>query len=137
MRVDEKLEQLKVLLEWIDRMLSYNELRLKDVPGEVRTDHSGLYTTALRISNGVSNRRFISDLTILCFDINLLREGCTSRERLISVLRSKLAINNYEGDEEFEEFKKEIPENILSELRGDSRERYENICTQLTEQGVE
>ena len=53
-------------LQWVKNMLLCDEIRLKDIPYEVRTASSSLYVIAFRISNKVSCKRFIKDIQLLC-----------------------------------------------------------------------
>jgi hypothetical protein len=126
-------KQIEIAVEWIKRMLLHGEMRLKDVPQSIRINNPDIYGSALRISNGVSNKWFVGDLTMLCLDLNVLSDGFYQRRRMLSYLQTYLNHNNYKGDEEFESFKNDISENLLSEMHNDTQSRYENIRNQFDE----
>ena len=61
-------------LQWVEKMLLCDMIRLRDVPKEIRTAAGGVYITALRISNSVSAKRFVQDLIVLAQDIYTMPE---------------------------------------------------------------
>lgn len=84
-------------LQWIQNMLLYDEIRLKDIPFEIRSSDRGIYITALRISNKLSCNRYIRDLNILCNDILVLGKSYPYHSCLIDVLNTYLSINDHLG----------------------------------------
>lgn len=120
---------------WLGEMLIHDEIRLKDIPHKIRTSDTLVYVSALRISSGVSCKRFIQDLTVLCDDINMLENEHFCKIRLIETLSDNLHLNDYKGDKEFEYFKQSLSENLLRKLQESDGAREEYIRNQLEKQG--
>ena len=98
-------------------MLLCDEIRLKDIPYEVRTASSSLYIIAFRISNKVSCKRFIKDIQLLCQDIYKMSNDNPIKTELVHTLSQYLSLNDYKGEKEFVDFQKNIYEEVLQELR--------------------
>lgn len=56
-------------LNFIVDMLLYDKVRIKNVPRELRVFNTSLYITALRISRGLSQERYMEDINLLKSDI--------------------------------------------------------------------
>ncbi|MCM1358199.1 MAG: hypothetical protein NC205_06355, partial [Prevotella sp.] len=52
-------------LQWVKNMLLCDEIRLKDIPYEIRTASSSVYVMAFRISNKVSCKSFANEMHIV------------------------------------------------------------------------
>ena len=107
-------------LLWTGDMLNCNKIRLSDVAFEIRTSSPSIYHKAFIVSNYISCTRYIEDLKTLCGDILNLDNSYFYRNDLLKTLSHALygiTRKNYSGVGEFEDFKREIPEKILSELR--------------------
>ena len=104
-------------LQWVDKMLLCDMIRLRDVPKEIRTAAGGVYITALRISNSVSVRRFVQDLIVLAQDIYTMPEDNPIRPVLLRHLYDYLSINNYKGEEVLESFRNDLYPEVLQELQ--------------------
>ncbi|MCL2053164.1 MAG: hypothetical protein FWG90_01820 [Oscillospiraceae bacterium] len=118
-------------MDFIIEMLLHDELRLKDIPTDLRVTAPSVYTTALRISRGISCRRYVKDITILCDDILILSKNFEYRKRLLEKLEHSLTLHNYEKDEYFVSYKEDIPKEILSELQEMRGIRGEIIRSEL------
>ena len=105
--------------KWIKSMLTLNEMRLKDIPRDVRIYDSGVYTAAFRMSStsGTSCKRFVQDLEILLNDICCEGSESIVKDDLIGVLYSALYFNDHREEKELEYFLETIPETILQKLR--------------------
>lgn len=115
--VEELYKFHKNVVLWVEEMILKNELRLRDVPGEIRRTSKLIYIAAFRASRSVSCFRFISDLQVLCEDIALLPDTDKKRKsELIALLSDTLQLSDYKGDERFEAFKKDMDEDVLREL---------------------
>lgn len=104
-------------LQWVNQMLLSDMIRLRDIPKGVRTGSKSFYVTALRISNGLSCERFVQDLKIFTQDIYTLPNDQPIRRSLINTLQNRLEINEYEGEELIESFKKDLYPEVLLELQ--------------------
>lgn len=111
-------------------MLLYNEIRLKDIPEKLRVSSSSTYNAALRLSNGLSCKRFVQDMKILCRDIYIIDDEA-KQDQLVSVLAQYLQINDHRNEAEFIEFEKSIYEPVLQKLQDHSRSVSELIREEL------
>lgn len=116
-RKDKSMDFYESTLQWIKNMLLCDEIRLKDIPYEVRTASSSLYVIAFRISNKVSCKRFIKDIQLLCQDIYKMSNDNPIKTELVHTLSQYLSLNDYKGEKEFVDFQKNIYEEVLQELR--------------------
>lgn len=107
----------KATLHWVQNMLLCNEIMLKDVPYEVRTESHLVYIMAFRASRNVSCKRYIKDLQILCQDIHLMDDANPQKEQLLRTLSSGLTFHNFQEDLEFVDFQKSIYEDVLYKLQ--------------------
>ncbi len=103
------------VVEWIRDMLANDEIRLKDIPYRIRRTESSIYITALRVSEGISEKRFIGDMRIFADDLSC------GNEHMLSAFSAELSVNKYLGSAEFENFKKDISPTVMRKLR--ERER--------------
>lgn len=105
------------VVSWIGELILKDEIRLRDVPPDVRRSSDSIYISAFRTSRSCSCRRFISDVQVLCDDIIMLYDTDNQRKaQLIALLSDTLQLSDYKGDERFEAFKKDMDEKILREL---------------------
>lgn len=126
----------KVALHWIKNMLLLDEIRLKDIPQEIRVSSSGVYVTAFRISNGVSCKRFVKDLQVLCHDIYMLDSDEPQRAVLVRTLADYLAINDHKKEDEFIDFQETIYEEVLCELQRSSESAQNALRQQFEKIGI-
>jgi hypothetical protein len=126
----------RISLDWIKDMLLHDEIRLKDIPADIRISDTCVYVTAFRISNKIACKRFIGDLRVLCRDILTTNVKSCNRKNLLRALSTYLAINDYLGDENFEDFKNDIPPHILQEVQGNNETVRNNIESELKKQGI-
>lgn len=117
-------------LQWIQSMLLCDEIRLKDIPSKIRTSSGSTYSTALRVSNKLSCKRFIQDMKILCRDIYTADDEA-KQDELVSVLARYLNINDHGNEADFIEFKENIYETVLHKLQTRSRTVSEIIRKEL------
>lgn len=101
-------------VQLINDLLLNDRIRLSEIPKELRLSKTSIYSSALRISNGLSCQRYIEDLKILCKDI--LTSDINLQRDMKSYLECYLLLNNYEGNERFERFKKVVQKKVLSKL---------------------
>lgn len=107
----------RVMLDWIMDMILKDEIRLRDVPADVRISSNLIYVAAFRASRSCSCRRFVSDVKVLCGDIVTLYDTDDRRKaQLTALLSDTLQLSYYKGDEYFEDFKKDMDEQVLQEL---------------------
>lgn len=108
----------RIMVEWIGEMILKDEIRLRDIPPDVRRSSNLIYISAFRASRNCSCNRFISDIQVLCQDIIMLYDTDHCRKaQLIALLSDTLQLSDYKGDERFESFKKDMDEQILRELQ--------------------
>ena len=105
------------VVSWIGELILKDEIRLRDVPPDVRRSSDSIYISAFRTSRSCSCGRLISDVQVLCDDIIMLYDTDNQRKaQLIALLSDTLQLSDYKGDERFEAFKKDMDEKILREL---------------------
>lgn len=104
-------------LQWISDMLLSDEIRLCDIPADVRTASTSPYIAAFRISDGLSCKRFVRDLQLLCKDIYSMSGENPMKAELVDLLSKHLSLNNHKGDADFVNFTSNIYEEVLRELR--------------------
>lgn len=104
-------------LQWVEKMLLCDEIRLKDIPYEVRTASSSVYVMAFRISNKVSCKRFVKDIQLLCQDIYRMSDKNPMKQELVHTLSQYLSLNDHKGEDIFVDFQENIYEEVLQELR--------------------
>lgn len=105
------------VVSWIGELILKDEIRLLDIPPDVRRSSDSIYISAFRTGRSCSCRRFISDVKVLCEDIVMLYDNDERRKtRLVALLSDILQLSDYKGDERFEAFKNDMDEKILREL---------------------
>lgn len=107
----------KSALQWVKNMLFYDEIRLKDIPYEIRTSSLTPYVMALRISRGVSCKRYIKDLQILCRDIHRMNDNNPMKAQLLNKLVDAMNFHDFQEEQEFVNFEKDVYEDVLRGLR--------------------
>ena len=85
----------EITLQWIRNMLLCDEIRLKDIPYEVRTSSCSIYVMAFRISNKISCNRFVKDMQLLCQDIYRMSNKNPMKQELVHTLSQYLSINDH------------------------------------------
>lgn len=110
-------ELYRDVVSWIRELILKDEIRLRDIPLDIRRSSDSIYVSAFRASRSCSCRRFISDVKVLCEDIVMLYDNDEGRKaRLVALLSDTLQLSDYKGDERFESFKNDMDEKILREL---------------------
>ena len=127
----------KSTLQWIQNMLLSDEMRLKDIPPEIRTSSNSIYITALRIGRSTSCRRYVKELQMLCQDIHLMGDDNPIKDRLLRTLSDALNLHGYQEDKDFVDFQNNIYENVLRELQTKRRSIQRNLNDQLRQQRFE
>lgn len=59
----------QITLQWIEKMLFYDKIRLKDIPTEIRISSADIYIIAFRISRNKTFHQYLQDLEVLCSDL--------------------------------------------------------------------
>lgn len=110
-------ELYRDVVSWIGKLILKDEIRLRDVPPDIRRSSNLIYISAFRASRSCSCNRFISDVKVLCEDIVTLyyTDDCR-KAQLVAMLSDTLQLSDYKGDERFEAFKKDMDEIVLQEL---------------------
>ncbi len=116
-RKDKSMNFHESTLQWIENMLLCDEIRLKDIPYEIRTASSSVYVMAFRISNKVSCKRFVNDMQLLCQDIYKMSDKNPMKQELVHTLSQYLSLNDHKGEDIFVDFQENIYEEVLQELR--------------------
>ena len=134
--MDNNIEELyklhHTMVSWIGDMILRNEIRLRDVPADIRRSSEKIYICAFRASRSCSCNRFISDVQVLCDDITMLYDNDDEKKaRLIALLSQYLQLSDYKGEERFESFKKNMDEKILRELCNYQHSHDKQFCTML------
>lgn len=126
------------VVSWIEELILKDEIRLRDIPPDVRRSSDSIYISAFRASRSCSCRRFISDVKVLCEDIIMLYDNDERRKaRLVALLSDTLQLSNYKGDERFEAFKNDMDEKILRELHDYEYAHGKQLSTLLREYQTE
>ena len=120
-------------LHFLEEMLLYDRIKLSEIPQNIRVSHRPIYISAFRISRdeSIPCDRFINDLELLCSDILSLDKRSKSRKNLIEVLFSQLNFNDHKGEKSFVDFKKNMPKDILYEMRRNRSADVNDLRTQL------
>ena len=75
--MDESICQLmnfqQITLQWIEKILFYDKVRLKDIPTEIRATSADIYIVAFRISRNITCQRYLQDLEVLCLDLTAIK----------------------------------------------------------------
>lgn len=71
----------------IDLLLLNHTIDIADLPFEVRTIEPTFYTTALRYSRGISSKKIIEVLSLLCSDIERLYHNHYKEKERLCFLR--------------------------------------------------
>lgn len=126
---DKYMKSLEIIdcdmLIWVRELIAQNIIFLSDIPRSFRQAHSSVYVNAFRRSDSRGTvKRFIADLNVLCDDIMLLHvdDNTEYADELLRVLENALEINNVSGDDDFENYKRNLDEKLLQKLQ-DFRER--------------
>ncbi|MGN0552366.1 MAG: hypothetical protein ACI4I1_03210 [Oscillospiraceae bacterium] len=110
------------VVSWIEELLLRDEIRLRDIPSDIRRVSDMIYISAFRTCRSGACNRFISNVNALCEDIKMLYDTDDHRKmQLIALLGSTLQLSDYKGDERFEAFKRDMDEAVLQQLHD-----YEN-----------
>lgn len=125
-------------LQWLFDMVLCNKIALQDIPREVRVEDDYIYIAAFRLSSRGGYfpvDRFVKDLTTICEDICSLDDD-RDKDGLVETFSRYLNNNEHEEDEEFVNFKKNLSEEILWELRKRGKISREAIDKQLRDRGI-
>lgn len=108
---------LQQTVSWIEKMLLDGEIRVRDVPRELRVTNTSIYVTALRFSRAISCKRYVQDLELLYYDILFLYSDTYERRNLIDCLLNGLQFHDFKNEEEFCVFQESIREDVLQEMQ--------------------
>ena len=125
--------------KWIMHLLVRDEMRLKDIPFEIRVTDDSIYTAAFRISSISSCVRFVQDLTVLCNDIYQLDfdpRHANFKNALLRVLSDQLCLNDHKGAEELGYFLESVPTKVLQQLRDYDGIRKDYLGEEFGKHGI-
>lgn len=133
--MDESICQLmnfqQITLQWIEKMLFYDKVRLKDIPTEVRATSADIYIVAFRISRNISCQRYLQDLEVLCLDLTAMKNQDPMKSKLLRILSNALKFHDFGEKQEFVNFQKNMPEILLRQLQAKEQAVQNNIRDQF------
>ena len=133
--MDESLCQLmnfqQITLQWIEKMLFYDKVRLKDIPTEVRATSADIYIVAFRISRNITCQRYLQDLEVLCLDLTAMKNQDPMKSKLLRILSNALKFHDFGEKQEFVNFQKNMPEILLRQLQAKEQAVQNNIRDQF------
>ena len=101
----------QITLQWIEKMLFYDKIRLKDIPTEIRISSADIYIIAFRISRNKNQ-----DLM---------------KSKLLRILSNALKFHDFGENQELVDFQKNMPEILLQQLQTKEQAIQDNIRNQL------
>ena len=133
--MDESICQLmnfqQITLQWIEKMLFYDKVRLKDIPTEVRATSADIYIVAFRISRNITCQRYLQDLEMLCLDLTAMKNQDPMKSKLLRILSNALKFHDFGEKQEFVNFQKNMPEILLRQLQAKEQAVQNNIRDQF------
>lgn len=104
-------------LQWIEKMLFYDKVRLKDIPTEIRATSADIYIVAFRISRNKTCHQYLQDLEVLCSDLITMENQDSIKSKLLRILSNALKFHDFGEKQEFINFQKNMPKNLLQQLQ--------------------
>lgn len=133
--MDESICQLmnfrQITLQWIEKMLFYDTVRLKDIPTEIRATSADIYIVAFRISRNITCQRYLQDLEVLCLDLTAMKNQDPMKSKLLRILSNALKFHDFGEKQEFVNFQKNMPKNLLQQLQAKEQAVQNNIRDQF------
>ena len=133
--MDESICQLmnfqQITLQWIEKMLFYDKVRLKDIPTEVRATSADIYIVAFRISRNITCQRYLQDLEVLCLDLTAMKNQDPMKSKLLRILSNALKFHDCGEKQAFVNFQKNMPEILLRQLQAKEQAVQNNIRDQF------
>ena len=121
----------QITLQWIEKMLFYDKVRLKDIPTEVRATSADIYIVAFRISRNITCQRYLQDLEVLCLDLTAMKNQDPMKSKLLRILSNALKFHDFGEKQEFVNFQKNMPEILLRQLQAKEQAVQNNIRDQF------
>lgn len=133
--MDESICQLmnfqQITLQWIEKILFYDKVRLKDIPTEIRATSADIYIVAFRISRNITCQRYLQDLEMLCLDLTAMKNQDPMKSKLLRILSNALKFHDFGEKQEFVNFQKNMPEILLRQLQAKEQAVQNNIRDQF------
>lgn len=133
--MDESICQLmnfrQITLQWIEKMLFYDKVRLKDIPTEIRAISADIYIVAFRISRNKTCHQYLQDLEVLCSDLITMENQDPMKSKLLRILSNALKFHDFGEKQEFVNFQKNMPKNLLQQLQAKEQAVQNNIRDQF------
>ena len=133
--MDESICQLmnfrQITLQWIEKMLFYDKVRLKDTPTEIRATSADIYIVAFRISRNKTCHQYLQDLEVLCSDLITMENQDSIKSKLLRILSNALKFHDFGEKQEFVNFQKNMPKNLLQQLQAKEQAVQNNIRDQF------
>lgn len=121
----------QITLQWIEKMLFYDKIRLKDIPAEIRISSTDIYIIAFRISRNITCQRYLQDLEVLCLDLTAMKNQDPMKSKLLRILSNALKFHDFGEKQEFVNFQKNMPEILLRQLQAKEQAIQKNIKNQF------
>lgn len=118
-------------LQWIEKMLFYDKVRLKAIPTEIRMTSADIYIVAFRISRNITCQRYLQDLEVLCLDLTAMKNQDPMKSKLLQILSNALKFHDFGEKQEFVNFQKNMPKNLLQQLQAKEQAVQNNIRDQF------
>lgn len=118
-------------LQWIEKMLFYDKVRLKDIPTEIRMTSADIYIVAFRISRNITCQRYLQDLEVLCLDLTAMKNQDPMKSKLLRILSNALKFHDFGEKQEFVNFQKNMPKILLQQLQAKEQAVQNNIRDQF------
>lgn len=118
-------------LQWIEKMLFYDKVRLKDIPTEIRATSADIYIVAFRISRNKTCHQYLQDLEVLCSDLITMENQDSIKSKLLRILSNALKFHDFGEKQEFVNFQKNMPKNLLQQLQAKEQAVQNNIRDQF------
>lgn len=133
--MDESICQLmnfqQITLQWIEKILFYDKVRLKDIPTEIRATSADIYIVAFRISRNITCQRYLQDLEVLCLDLTAMKNQDPMKSKLLRILSNALKFHDFGEKQELVDFQKNMPEILLRQLQAKEQAIQKNIKNQF------
>ncbi|WP_276688229.1 hypothetical protein [Ruminococcus callidus] len=107
----------QITLQWIEQMLFYDKIRLKDIPTEIRISSADIYIIAFRISRNKTCHQYLQDLEVLCSDLITMENQDPMKSKLLRILSNALKFHDFGEKQELVDFQKNMPEILLRQLQ--------------------